>query len=81
MLAHKGEDIVCSQGHKLGSITEDIVEGRPITGHELRIDFSVAGISPTNDGHSCRACNEKVTEVRDGTYRVRTTHGWVGELS
>ena len=80
MLVRKGEEIICSKGHKLGSLTEDISAGRSITAHELRIDFGVAEIPPTNDGHSCRECDERVTQLQDGIYRVRTVRGWIGDL-
>lgn len=78
MLVRKGTEIVCAQGHKLGSVTEDILTWQKITAENLRINFSAADILPSNDGHSCRECGERVTELRGQTYRIHTAGGWVG---
>jgi len=78
MIIPKGTEIVCTHGHMLGSVTEDILDGQHITSDKLRIKFDVAYITPDEDGYICRVCNEKVAELRAETFRVQTARGWVG---
>jgi hypothetical protein len=80
MLVSKGERIIFSKGHVIGSVSDYIAEGKSITPHELRIDFDAASINASNDGHACRKCGERVTECRDGAYRILTERGWIGML-
>jgi hypothetical protein len=75
MLASKGEEIVCPQGHVGGSITRDINDGEPITQQELSItidgNYSLAG-------HQSLKCGEGITRYQDGRYSVRVRRGWIG---
>jgi hypothetical protein len=80
MLVSKGEQLICSNGHIIGSVGDDVSDGNDITPHDLRVDFDLISLKPAADGHFCKACGERVTDRRQGLYRVHTKRGWIGQL-
>jgi hypothetical protein len=81
LAAHKGDKIVCPNGHVCGQLDEDVPEDGTILPTMLQLDlFERVDFTDSADAHFCKACNEPITEVRGGIYRVRTAHGWIGNL-
>ena len=78
--AFQGEEIICSKGHVLGSVTEEVPDGEIITSGMLRVKFEIADFAPGDDGHTCRECNERITQFRGNAYTVHTARGWIGRI-
>ena len=81
LTAVKGEKIVCSSGHVCGELDVDVQDGDVIASSMLQLKlFERVDLTPDSDGHVCRACNERITVVRNGAYRIHTARGWIGHI-
>ena len=82
IIVHRGEKIICPDGHLCGSVTEDVHDGDHIKGNFLRIEGAADAISDEHVGHICLVpgCGKAITEVRDGCFKIHTARGWVGEF-
>jgi hypothetical protein len=77
LVARKGEPIVCPNGHVGGSLDRDLADGEAIGSRDISIED---GGNHTLAGHVCLQCGERITEYRDGAFRVLTRQGWIGRL-
>jgi hypothetical protein len=80
--ARKGNPIVCSQGHVVGHVLNDVADTDtiPANGKFFGIELDVVNFRAGQDGHDCAKCGERVTVLRDGHYQIRTGQGWFGRL-
>jgi hypothetical protein len=44
------------------------------------LDDAARTMTANMDGHVCAQCGERVTELREEGYRIRTAAGWVGKV-
>jgi len=81
--ARKGDPIVCSRGHVNGHVLADLADTDTIRVDDEFFDLDSAAktITEEGDGHVCSQCGERVTRLRDGLYRIRTSHGWLGRVA
>jgi hypothetical protein len=80
LAAHKGDKIVCPNGHVCGQLDEDVPEDGTILPTMLQLDlFERVDFTDSADAHFCKACNEPITEVRGGIYSAHST--WLDRQS
>ncbi len=74
-----GDKILCPNGHEVGEILVDLADGDEITPDMISLKlFEHVDVTGSHDGHFCKACGSRVTELNDGKYRVLTAQGWMG---
>ena len=78
-MAKKGDQIVCDKGHVCGFLEADPTKDWRIEPRTVNLALSDAvDYLPSDDGHQCRICKERVTLIKDGSYRVHLSSGWAG---
>jgi hypothetical protein len=79
IIARKGDSVVCSAGHVNGHVGKDISDTDVIRPKDFGLDNAATTITPTDDGHVCFVCGERITKLYSGTYAIQTSRGWIGK--
>lgn len=84
MKLHKGEEVVCPQGHRCGFVRRDVQNSDSVTAEDIACDPGEKdeALHDLHDGnwtgYVCLTCGEQVARLQDKAYTVYVaTRGWV----